>query len=75
MLVEAFKENIFPFLVQIGVILFVFSIIQNAYALIRTPNWQQFIDKSKAAIVAYAIVRGAFAIVAFIDKIIAGMGK
>ncbi len=73
MLVQAFKSSIFPYLVQIGVILFVFSIIQNAYMLIRTPNWQQFVDKSKAAIVAYVIVRGAFTIVSFIDKIIEGM--
>ena len=73
MLVNAFKTTIFPYLVQIGVILFVFSVIQNAYTLIRVPNWQQFIDKSKAAVVAYAIVRGAFSIVSFIDKIIEGM--
>lgn len=73
MLVEAFKINIFPYLVQVGVILFVFTIVQNAYTLIRIPNWQQFIDKTKAAITAYAIVKGAFAIVGFIDKIIEGM--
>lgn len=73
MLVEAFRIHIFPYLVQIGVILFVFSIIQNAYTLIRVPNWQQFLDKSKAAVTAYTIVRGAFAIVSFIDKIIDGV--
>lgn len=70
MLVDAFKVSIFPYVVQLAVILFVLAIASNGYALFRTPNWQQFIDKMKAALIAYACVRGAFAIVDFIDKII-----
>lgn len=70
MLVDAFKSTIFPYIVQLGVILFVFSICSAAYSLFRKPNWQEFIDKLKAALIAYACVRGAFAIVSFIDKII-----
>jgi hypothetical protein len=73
MLVDAFKTTIFPYVIQVGVILFVFSIASNAYSLFRTPNWQQFIDKMKAALLAYACIKGAFAIVSFIDKIISGI--
>jgi amino acid permease len=73
MLVNAFRTTIFPYIVQLGVILFVFSIVSAAYSMFRKPNWQDFIDKFKSAIIAYACVRGAFAIVAFIDKIINGI--
>jgi|688.fasta_scaffold44566_8 hypothetical protein len=70
MLVDAFRATIFPYMIQLGVILFVFAIVSNGYALFRNPNFQQFIDKMKGAIVAYACIKGAFAIVSFIDKII-----
>lgn len=73
MLVQAFRDNIFPYIIQIGIILFVFSICQFAYALYRQPNWQQFFDKFKAAVFGYIVVRGAFVIVNFIDRIIEGM--
>jgi uncharacterized membrane protein len=73
MLMKAFQANIFPYLIQIGGILFVFTICQHGYSLLRSSNWQQFIDKFKAALVAYAIVRGAFAILSFIDNVIGSM--
>ena len=70
MLVDAFKSTLFPYIIQVAVILFVYNLSANAYSLFRTPNWQQFIDKFKAAVIAYAVVKGAFSIVGFIDKII-----
>ena len=70
MLVQAFKTAIFPYIIQIGVILFVYSIAANSYSMFRNPNWQQFIDKLKNGVIAYMCIRGAFAIVSFIDKII-----
>lgn len=73
MLVEAFKEAIFPYITQLAVILLVLSIARSGYSLFRKPDWQQFLDKFKAAIIAYAVVRGSFAIVSFIDKIINSM--
>ena len=75
MLVEAFEKNIFPYMIQIGVIFFVFALCQFGYALFRRPDWQQFLDKFKASIFAYALVRGSFVIVNFIDKVIDGMYK
>lgn len=74
MLVEAFKTHIYPHLVEIAVIMFVFSICQYGYSLFKSPNWSQFIEKLKGAIIAYAVVRGAFVIVNFIDKVIKKMG-
>lgn len=73
MLVEAFRLKIFPYMIQIGKVLFVFAVCQFAYALYRQPNWQQFFDKFKAAVFGYGIVRGAFVIVTFIDKVINSM--
>lgn len=70
LLVDAFKKSIFPYVVQIAVICFVFSVSQHAYGLFRNPNWHEFIEKFKSSVVAYAIVRGSFAIVDFLDKIL-----
>lgn len=69
MLLAAFKDSIFPWLIQVGAILFIFSVCQHAYALYRNPNWQQFWDKFKAALFAYIIVRSSFIILAFIDNL------
>ncbi|OPZ95105.1 MAG: hypothetical protein BWY74_00071 [Firmicutes bacterium ADurb.Bin419] len=73
MLVDSFKTYIFPYLAQIGLILFVFAVCQSAYSLYRNPDWQKFIDKLKASVIAYAVVKGAFTIAAFIDSIISGI--
>jgi hypothetical protein len=73
MLVNAFKANVFPYLVQIGVILLVYSLCQSGYSLYRDPNWQKFLDKLKASLVAYATVKGSWVIVSFFDKLIDGL--
>lgn len=72
MLVDIFRVNIFPYLVQIGVILFVFGIFRMGYNLYRTGNWNTFLDQFKSKIIAYALITGAFTIVNFIDKVIKG---
>lgn len=70
MLVDAFKNSIFPYIVQLGVIMFVYSICSCGYSLFRQHNFQQFIDKLKASLLAYIIIRGAFTIVEFVDNIV-----
>jgi hypothetical protein len=73
MLVQAFKEHIFPYMVEIAVILFVFSLCQSGYILFRSPNYQQFIDRLKACVLAYLTVKGSFQIVSFCDKALEGI--
>lgn len=73
MLVDAFKSSIFPYVTQLAVIMLVIGISRSGYSLFRKPDWQVFLDKFKAAIIAYAVVRGSFTIVDFIDKIINSM--
>jgi uncharacterized membrane protein len=70
MLVKAFQDHIFPYMVEIAVILFVFSLCQNGYALFRSPNYQQFVDRLKASILAYVVVKSGFVIVKFVDAAI-----
>ena len=73
MLLEAFKNNIYPYMIQIGKILFIVEAVQLAYMLLREGNWRMFWDKSKAAVSAYIIISGSFAILNFIDKVTANM--
>jgi hypothetical protein len=73
MLLNAFQSTIFPYLVQIGAILFGYCIITAAYGLFRQHNFQMFVDKLKAGIIAYMCVKGAFTIVNFINKLIEGI--
>jgi len=70
MLVEAFKNNIFPYLIEIAVIMFVYSICGLSYGMFRRPDFQMLIEKLKGYIFAYMLIKGAFVIVNFIDKII-----
>lgn len=70
MLVSAFKTSIFPYLVEIGVIMFVYSLCGLGYTMFRRPDFQMLIDKLKGYIFAYMLVKGAFVIVNCIDKII-----
>lgn len=75
MIVDAFRDSIYPYMVQLAVVFFVFALCQFAYALFRRPDWQQFLDKFKGAVFGYAVVRGAFAILLVIDNIIDNMYK
>jgi len=70
MLVEAFKTSIFPYLVEIGVVMFVYSLCGLGYTMFRRPDVQMLVDKLKGYIFAYMLVKGAFVIVNFIDKVI-----
>jgi len=70
MLVEAFRTSIFPYLVEIGVVMFVYSLCGLGYTMFRRPDFQMLVDKLKGYIFAYMLVKGAFVIVNFIDKVI-----
>ncbi|MDD4157544.1 MAG: hypothetical protein PHY08_13345 [Candidatus Cloacimonetes bacterium] len=70
MLVEAFKTSIFPYLCQIAVVMFVYSLCGLGYTMFRKPDFQMLIDKLKGYIFAYIIVKGAFVIVNFIDQVV-----
>lgn len=69
-LVDAFKTVVFPVMVEIGSILAVVSLITVAYKVMRVSNWQQAIDKIKTIFLAYAMVKGAFTIISFVDRLI-----
>lgn len=73
MLINTFKTNFFPYVIQVAVILFVLGIFRTAYALRTTGNWDAFLKQFRNNIIAYALIVGSFTIVNFIDKIIAGM--
>ena len=73
MLSEAFKTQIYPYFIELAMILFAIAIAKASYEIFRKPNWQQFIDRIKSSIIAYAFVKGAYAIISFIDKLIDGM--
>lgn len=73
MLVKAFRDTIFPYLVQIGVILFVYNLACLSYSTFRHLNLKELLDKLKSYFLAYALVKGSWAIVAFIDKVIDGI--
>jgi hypothetical protein len=70
MLVDAFRTSIFPYLCQVGVILLVYSFCTLGYQTLRKPDMQMFIDKFKGYLFAYLLIRSAFVIVNFIDKVI-----
>jgi len=69
-LVEAFKQSIFPVMLEIGTILTITSVIREMYKVMRISNWQQAITRMKDIFIAYAIVKGAFTLLDFIDSLI-----
>lgn len=73
MLLEAFKNTIFPYLVEIGSILFIYSIISSAYTVMRKNDIRELIEKLKSLILGYMLIKGAFVILSFINKIIENM--
>jgi hypothetical protein len=73
MMVKAFQTSIFPYLVEIGVILFVYSIISLGYTMFRKPDFQNLVERLRGYIVAYMLVKGAFVIVNFINRMIDGI--
>lgn len=73
MLLNAFQTTIFPYFVQIGSILFVYSMICLGYRTFRSPSMKELVDGLKGYTFAYCLVKGAFTIIHFIDKIIDGI--
>jgi hypothetical protein len=72
-LVIAFKQSIFPVMLEVGTILTITSIIKEMYKVMRVSNWQQAITRMKDIFIAYAIVKGAFTLLDFIDSLIANI--
>ena len=73
MLLDAFQKTVFPYLIQIGGVLFVYSIIASGYVVMRKHDLRELIEKLKSLVLGYALVKGSFVILAFINKLIEGM--
>jgi len=73
MLLDAFEKTIFPYLVQIGGILFIYSIIASGYVVMRKHDMRELVEKLRALVVGYTLVKGGFVILAFINKLIENM--
>lgn len=69
-LVDAFKQSIFPVMLEVAAIFTITSIVKEMYKVLRVSNWQQAINRMKDIFIAYGVIRGAFSILAFIDRII-----
>lgn len=73
MLLEAFRVTIFPYLVEIGAILFIYSIISSGYVVMRKHDLRDLVEKLRCLVIGYMLVRGAFVILSFINKVIDNM--
>jgi hypothetical protein len=73
MLLDAFEKTIFPYLVQIGGILFIYSIICSSYIVMRKHDIKELVEKLRSLVIGYMIIKGAFVILAFINKLIESM--
>ena len=73
MILSAFEKTIFPYLVQIGGILFIYSIIASGYVVMRKHDMRELVEKLRSLIVGYALVKGGFVILAFINNLIDNM--
>jgi len=73
MLLDAFAKTIFPYMVEIGGILFTYSIIASGYTVMRKHDLRELIEKLKSLILGYMLVKGAFVILSFINKLIENM--
>jgi len=72
-LVEPFRQHILPILVEIGMIMFIYSIVALGYTQIRRPDIQHLIERLKGLIFGYLLVKGAYIFVMYINKIIDGI--
>jgi len=60
MLLEPFERSIYPFLVEIGGMMFVYSFCKLGYRHFRHPDWKVLIDGIYGTFIAYGIIKGAF---------------
>jgi hypothetical protein len=72
-LVDTFRENIFPYMIEIGTIVVVIAIVKTGYAQVRNPNLQKTLEDLKNYTISYGLIKGAFTILGIIDKIITGI--
>jgi len=72
-LVEPFRQHILPILIEIGMIMFIYSIVALGYTQIRRPDIQHLIERLKGLIFGYLLVKGAYVFVLYINKIIDGI--
>ncbi len=73
MLLDAFQKTIFPYFVEIGGILLVYSIIASGYIVMRKHDIKELVEKLRSLILGYMLVKGAFVILEFINKLIDNM--
>lgn len=72
-LVDPFRQHILPILIEIGMIMFIYSTISLGYSQIRRPDIQHLIEKLKGLIFGYLLVKGAYIFVMYINQIIDGI--
>lgn len=72
-LVDPFRQHILPILIEIGMIMFIYSIVTLGYNQIRRPDIQQLIEKLKGLIFGYLLVKGSYVFVMYINQIIDGI--
>lgn len=72
-LVEPFRQEILPILIEIGMIMVIYGFISLGYSQIRRPDIQQLIEKAKGLIFGYILVKGAYIFVMYINKVIDGI--
>lgn len=69
-LVDPFSQHILPILIEIGMIMFIYSVVTLGYSQIRRPDVQNLIEKLKGLIFGYLLVKGGYVFVMYINKII-----
>jgi uncharacterized protein (DUF697 family) len=70
MLVEPFKQSILPILVQIGMVMVIYSVTILGYNQIRRPDVAQMVEKLRGYLFGFLLVKGSYLMVMFINNTI-----
>jgi len=68
MLVEPFHTSIYPIMVQIAMIMVLYSISVLGYSQIRRPDVAQMVEKLRGLLFGFLLVKCSYIIVMFINN-------
>lgn len=68
MLVEPFRQNILPILVQIGMVMVIYSVTILGYNQIRRPDVAMMVEKLRGYLFGFVLVKASYLIVMFINN-------
>jgi|GEM_PF-2725378 len=70
MLVEPFHTSVYPILVQIAMVMVLYSVCVLGYTQIRRPDVAQMVEKLRGLLFGFLLVKCSYLIVMFINNTI-----